>query len=195
MLGTLGFQHGRCSVVIGEQCYAREVPEAFEFKLFVPAFEIATRHLLDAVRHLETCGLRLAQPEGWTFFTGRAHARPRRQGFEASGDGHTSPERTELKRAEDAAFQFVLTYVKGGRDRGWVTHYRPKHPPLSAEVASAMAFIRLREFENCPEFEFEPCRWRFVPKGGDDPFDQVTMWAHQWFDSHPLNFSPATGHA
>jgi hypothetical protein len=192
VLGTLGFQHSRCNFVTGEQCYARAVARDFPIDQFADAFEVAARNLTDAVRHLEACGLSLPQPEGWTFFTGRAHDRSRQPAFEASGDGHTSPERSELKRADDAAFLFALTYIKGGRDRGWVTHYHPKHPPLSREVAGALDFIGLRRFENCPEFNFEPCRWRFVPKGdGDDPFDRVTMWAHQWFDAHPQNFSPA----
>ena len=26
---------------------------------------------MEAIRHLEACGLGLPQPEGWTFFTGR----------------------------------------------------------------------------------------------------------------------------
>ena len=56
----------------------------------------------------------------------------------------------------------------------------------------AIDLIGLRRFKSCPEFGFEPCRWRFVPKGnGDDPFDRFTMWAHQWFDAHQQHFSPA----
>jgi hypothetical protein len=193
VLGTLGFRHSRCNFVTGEQCYARMVPRDFSLDTFAPAFETASRRLLESVRHLEACGLGLEQPEGWTFFTGRSHDRSRRRRlFSASDDGHTSPERHELKRLEDEAFIFALTYIKGGRDRGWVTHYRPKHPPLSSEITAALDFLALRGFQSCPEFDFEPCRWRFVPKGDDDePFDQLTMWAHRWFDAHPQNFSPA----
>jgi TIR domain len=68
----------------------------------------------------------------------------------------------------------------------------PKAPSALAGDRVGSRFHRFTDVQSCPEFEFEPCHWRFVPKSDDDdPFEQVTMWAHQWFDAHPQHFSLA----
>ena len=74
-----------------------------------------------------------------------------------------------------------------------MTHYRPKHYPLSSELTSVFKYLGLHEFNKCPEFDFDHCFYRtlqFVSRGEN-------MWggnvdaAHQAFNAHATQFSPA----
>jgi hypothetical protein len=68
-----------------------------------------------------------------------------------------------MKTSEDNVFQYVLTWVEGGIDKGWVIHYRPQHPPLAGDVEAALEFLRgFQQFSECPEYDFEQCFWRFI---------------------------------
>jgi hypothetical protein len=98
-----------------------------------------------------------------------------------------------MKRTEDDTFLFTFTFIEAARDKGFVTHYRPKHPPLSSELASVFTYLGLREFETCPEFDFEPCHFRTLvyQSRGDGIFDSNTEYAHRAFDAHAEQFSSA----
>jgi hypothetical protein len=95
-----------------------------------------------------------------------------------------------MKEAEDAHFRFVFTWIVTQRgQKGWVTHYRPKHTPLSNEVESVFRLLGLNSFAECPEFEFDECYWR--PTRYDEENFMWANYAHGWFDAHKDHFSPA----
>jgi hypothetical protein len=63
---------------------------------------------------------------------------------------------------------------------------------LSAELASLFDFLGLRAFHTCPEFDFEPCWWRFTlfdELAARDQFMPANT-AHGWSDAHSTHFSP-----
>lgn len=68
-----------------------------------------------AESHLNACGYMLPQPEGWGHFFGKRSGRSYVAGSSASTDGHMSPATKRMKDAEDDSFQFVFTWVEGGR--------------------------------------------------------------------------------
>jgi hypothetical protein len=89
-------------------------------------------------------------------------------------------------------FLFRFTFVDVGGEKAFVTHYRPKHLPLSVELSGVFKYLGLREFEDCPEFDFESCFFRtlkFVPRG-DDVWGGNVDFAHRAFDAHATQFSP-----
>jgi hypothetical protein len=98
-----------------------------------------------------------------------------------------------MKQTEDDTFLFGFTFIETDREKGFVTHYRPKHPPLSSELSSVLSYLGLKEFGGCPEFDFEPCHFRTLlyQSHGDSPFDSNTEYAHRAFDAHAGQFSPA----
>jgi hypothetical protein len=76
---------------------------------------------------------------------------------------------------------------------GFVTHYRPKHFPISSEITSVFQYLGLTKFDECPEFDFDPCFYRTLAfdSRGDGPFDNNTEYAHRCFNAHGTQFSPA----
>jgi hypothetical protein len=77
-------------------------------------------------------------------------------------------------------------------EKAFVTHYRPKHMPVSSEVRGVFGYLGLSEFTDCPEFGFEPCFFRtsrFVPRD-DDMWGGNVDHAHRAFDAHASQFSP-----
>lgn len=192
LLALAGFQRGRCGFLTGRECYAKDVDETLDPEVFAPAFVRAYGAFRQAEHHLETCGILLDLPEGWGFFRGR-HSRRRQRGSPGpSGDGHTSSRRERVKDASDERFAYVFTWIEGGRDRGWTTHYRPMPLPLSPEVRATFDYLGLREFEQCPEFDFAQCFWRFVAFENDDAIVESNAgFAHRGFDSHATHFSAA----
>jgi hypothetical protein len=75
--------------------------------------------------------------------------------------------------------------------KGWITHYRPKNPPLSVELESVFRFLGLSTFAQCPEFDFEPCSWsgfRFEVQEASI-FGDNSEVANIWFDNHSQKFS------
>jgi hypothetical protein len=193
-LAYLGFQRSdRCTFSGFGRCYVRWVGENFDLQTFATAFNKGFGHLEQAQRALEACGFALPQPEGWGFFYGRDNSRrPHRGPTGLSGDGYTANLVRSMKSTEDESFAFKFSFIEAGREKGFVTHYRPKHPPLSSELASVFKYLGIYEFAECPEFDFESCYFRtllYEPRGGG-MFDNNTEYAHRNFDAHAAQFSP-----
>jgi len=160
---------------------------------FVVNFDGGFAAFKQAASELEDCGIFLDQLEGWGFFYGKqSRGRAKREVYDF-GDGHTAAESKETKRSEDQAFQYRFVWVVTGSGlKGWITHYRPKNPPLSVELESVFRFLGLIAFAQCPEFDFELCSWSAVrfEKRSDSFFDGNAETAHRWFDNHSQKFSP-----
>jgi hypothetical protein len=192
-LAYLGFQRSdKCTFTQFKRCFVRWVNEGFDVQLFVSSFNRAFERLVAAQNGLEACGFVLPQPEGWGFFNGRAATR--RSGPRSlSGDGHMAQTVQSMKSTEDDTFLFKFSFIDTGREKGFVTHYRPKHPPLSPELQSVFKYLGLRLFDECPEFDFEPCHYRTLPfeSRGNSVFDSNTEYAHRGFDAHAPRLSGA----
>lgn len=193
-LAYLGFKRSdRCPFTSFQRCYVRWVDEGYNVEQFVDAFHQAFAQLEKAEAGLRACGFVLPQPEGWGFFYGKQSGGSRTMQRTLHGDGHTATDTKRMKVTEDANFHFRFTFVTTGNGKGFVTHYRPKHPPLSSEISSVFHYLGLSEFRQCPEFDFEPCHYRTLlfEQRGDSPFDSNTEFAHGAFDAHAGQFSPA----
>jgi hypothetical protein len=108
------------------------------------------------------------------------------------GDAHTAREVKLLKQSEDSTFEFRFTFMEGDRQQqAFVTHYRPKHPPLSSDLSSVFRYLTLKEFEQCPEFDFEPCHYWTLryQEHGEGIFENNTESAHRCFDAHAAHFA------
>jgi len=190
-LSHLGFSRQACSILRSE-CYVRQVQEGFDLNTFGAALGAGFEQLTQAQRHLETCGFHFDQPEGWGYFFGKQSGGRSRGSYH--GDGHTSAVTPQqMKTTEDDVFQFVFTWIENSeRDRGWTIHYRPKHPPLSVELQGVFQFLGIKEFEECPQFDFEPCGWRHIEfeDRGNRGFDSNANAAHRCFEMQQQNFSP-----
>ncbi len=194
LLSYLGFSRQPC-LFLRNECYVKQVEESFDLNAFGRAIGEAYQQLIQAQRHLECCGFLLSQPEGWGYFYGKqSSGRSHTNYYSYSGDGHTSVITPDvLKKAEDDVFFFIFTWIKNGeQDKGWTIHYRPKHPPLSVELQSVFRFLGIKDCNECPQFDFEPCSWRHIQfrQYGDSHFDSNVDVAHRSFDSHQQNFSP-----
>lgn len=146
----------------------------------------------EADRHLEHCGLFIDQPEGWGYFYGRPSGGRRIRQDYSRGNGHVAPKTERMKEAEDDFFRFVFTWIDGAGDKGWTTHYRAKHMPLTEEFQSVLNFLGgFNWFADCPEYDFEGCWWRFTQcqSRGDDLYDNNAESAHRAFDAHATHFS------
>src|SRR6266851_2431763 len=134
-LAYLGFQRSdRCSFTGFQRCYCTWVSEGFNIEEFATAFNGGYGHLGRAQSALEACGFLLPQPEGWGSYSGKLSGRASRRLDGISGDGHTAMEIKRMKSAEDDRFQFRFTFIDTGGEKAFVTHYRPKHLPVSSEV-------------------------------------------------------------
>jgi len=199
MLAYLGFRRYNCSFE-GGYCYARGVETPFDLPAFAAALPRAYTALHNTDNHLAGCGLFIPHPEGTGYFFNKPSQELRqRNSFPTRGDGHTAESHDRLKQSEDAYFQFALTGIRSSDEIGWTIHYRPRHEPLSTEMRSAFSFLELKSFLECPEFDFEPCHWRFVPHvskfgggsvsvvfGGEG--DHAIVRGQ--FDAHMQHFSP-----
>lgn len=190
VLSYIGFSRTRCPFHHGD-AYCRFVDASFNLEACGHALSEAYRAVQVAERHFEACGYWLPRPEGFGYFYGKPSGSNRQLIYTARGDGHTSAKGQQLKVAEDANFEFALSWIEGGQDRGWTTHYRSKQGAASEEIQAVFNLISLRRFQDCPEFEFEPCYWRFTPyENRDNGFGNADM-AHRFFDGHAANFSSA----
>lgn len=190
-LSLLGFSRSGCAFHQSE-CFCRQVPEGLDIKGLSADIGKSFQIFQNAVSHLENCGLFIEQPEGWGFFYGKPAARRTHPIRQCRGDGHTSPKTEKMKESEDEFFHFVFTWIEGGSDKGWTTHYRAKHMPLSSEFQLVMGFLGgFNWFADCPEYDFEGCWWRFLPyeKRGNDVFGSNAETAHRWFDGHAAHFA------
>lgn len=181
LLSFMGFRRSPCAFHRGE-CYVSVVPQEFDIQAFGKSAVAALSQLEQAENHLQNCGLALPQPEG------RGHSSEY-----TSGNGHVAPKVQRLKESEDEYFNFIFSWIEGAGAKGWTTHYRAKHMPLSAEFAAALEFIGgFASFAECPEFDFESCWWRFITyrKDGSGAFGRNTEYVHRGFDAHAAHFSP-----
>jgi hypothetical protein len=193
-LAYLGFQRNdRCSFTSFQRCYSKWVLEDFNIEEFATAFNAGFEHLDRAQQSLQACGFILPQPEGWGFYSGQDGSRSTWRGPAGiSGDGHTGQKVESMKATEDERFLFHFTFLDDGRDKAFVTHYRPKHLPLSSELNGVFKILGLQEFSNCPQFDFEPCFFhtlKFVSRG-NNIWDSNVELAHGAFDAHATRFSP-----
>ena len=193
-LAFLGFERSdNCPFTSHRRCYVKWVSEGFDLEGFLAAFERAFVRLIEAERKLNACGFLLSQPEGWGFFSRRPRGHSHSGPATLSGDGHTALETNSMKQTEDDTFLFCFSFVKTGNEKGFVTHYRPKHPPLSSELRMVFSYLGLQEFQECPEFDFEPCFYRTKRFQSSEVFflDPNTQAAHRAFDAHASQFSEA----
>ena len=150
-LAYLGFREsGQCPFTSSGRCYVRWADENFDVGGFAEAFSSGFKHIERAEGELEQCGFGLSRPEGLAYF---GHGRPSRSSGMAAtleGDGHTARQVQTMKQSEDGTFEFRFTFVEGDREqKGFVTHYRPKHPPLSSELNSVFKYLGLNAFGQC----------------------------------------------
>lgn len=186
LLHRLGFSHGPCAFLTGEQCIAREIPENFDLPRFTQTVERAFGALEAGIKLLLECGFYLEHK----LFGRRLPPLIEAMLSNRHGDGHNAPKKESMKQSQDASFDYRFTWIQGGSAKGWTFHYRPKHLPSSAEISSLLAFLGLKHFAECPEYDFEPCYWRFcnfVDTG--DMFNGPAEIAHKWFDVHAEKFS------
>jgi hypothetical protein len=188
----LGFEVRECAFGQGRRCYSVETRVDLDLTKLPEAFDEAHQAVIEGEQHLRLCGIPLPQKEGWGYFTGRpsrqSASRPR-----PFGDGHSGSRIEEIKRSEDDAFRFALSWMTSNRDvKGWVVHYRAKNQPVSAEVMLALGFFGLRSFNECQFFDFEECWWTdFAYNAGEGSmFNASTEFAYRAFDSLAANFSP-----
>ena len=175
-LSGSGFQitRGRCPFLERDGCYVAPVPEGFDIEAFAGSVENGFTALQESERRLDKCG----------FFLGR-------EGRSSHRDGHTAATVKPLKASEDSAFDYRLTWLEDAQSTGWTTHLGVMHPPLSPEIDRALKFFDLKRDSECPEFDFEPCHWRFedYERSGDRVFDRNTEMVYSWFDALPTEFS------
>ena len=188
-LSFLGFRRSRCSFVGRGDCYVRWVGEDFDTTTFPESFDTSYSNLTDALKDLEACGLSIDRPEGSGYFCG-AMSESLRYNDQMSGDGHMASHVQSMKESKDDVFLYKFTFLRDGYEKGWVIHYRPKRPPLSSELQSAFAFLKLREFQDCPQYDFEPCYWYSIPYIEGGPRLNNVGAANRCFDAHAQRFSP-----
>jgi hypothetical protein len=191
-LSYLGFERNdTCNFTDFRRCYSKWVDEGFSVESFATAFNAGFGHLGNAQRALEACGFELAQPEGWGFYNGKPSGISYRGTTPVSGDGHTGINVERMKASQDERFHFQFTFIDTGRQKAFVTHYRPKHLPISSEIGGVFSYLGLQEFQSCPEFDFEPCffkKLQFTPRGDNMRGGNVEE-AHRAFEAHATQFS------
>lgn len=192
LLSLIGFQRSQCAFLAGE-CYVRRISSEFNLQAAADAIAKAYERLVTAERHLEACGLWFPKPEGYGFFfPGRSSgsSREHRHSDPCRGNGHQAPKHERMKAAQDEHFDYVFTWISGGSDKGWVTHYRGRHMPLAPAFDAALKFLgAFQWFDECPEFDFEGCWWRYTAYR-EMGIDGNAEYAHRAFDAHARNFSP-----
>jgi hypothetical protein len=187
ILQRLGFSHGSCAFVPGGQCLAMEIPESFDMRKFTGDISITLGILREALDALQACGFYVERD---LFGAGGIGPLPQEMLRGISGDGHNASKKQRMKDSEDESFKFVFAFIEAEKEKGWTTHYIPKHEPVSQEVSSMLDFLGLQRFDDCPEADFNPCRWRFlryIPT--DEMFNGPAEIAHKWFDAHSSHFS------
>lgn len=194
LLSFLGFKRSRCAFHDGE-CFVKEIPAEFNVSEFAKSVHNAYVLILDGSRHLEKCGIFIDQPEGWGFFNHKPSLNRHFPVYHSKGNGHIAAKSERMKVSEDEYFRFAFTWIDGADDKGWTIHYRAKHMPLSPEFSATLSFLGgFSTFQECPEFEFDSCWWRFISfkENESDPWRDNAEYAHSHFDSHAEHFSPGS---
>lgn len=193
LLRFLGFHRMPCTFVPPE-CYATAAREDFDLQAFGTAFVRFGQVLERTERDLQTCGFLLPQPEGWGYFHGKPSGTRRDRAVgRASGDGHRAPQVKRMKESTDANYRYALTWIDGGGDRGWVTHYLPKDEAAMEQLTRATSLLGgMSQFHECPEFDFQSCHWRFEPfEARSNAWGDNADIAHSHFDAHANHFAAA----
>ncbi len=185
-LRSLGFQqNASCQFTNARQCFSKVVPESYDLQLFATTIGEGFVQIQKAEEGFGACGFWLPLARQLS---------PPAQAFrkELRGNGHTALSTKVMNASEDDKFAYKFTFVDTGQEKGFVTHYRPRHPPLSSEVQSVFRYIGLKEIPQCPEFEFESCHYRTLQLfETDNPFQGNVDFAHQSFGAHAARFSLA----
>lgn len=192
-LSHIGFQSSTCPFTGGGKCFCKWVDADFDLEKFVPLFDSGFNKMCEAQKDLERCGFLFDNPEGLSYF-GMGSGRQHRSSDYYDGDGHTAAESKFFKTVEDSVFYFKFTWLKNDdRDKGWVIHYRPKNGHMTAELSSVFNYLKINNALECPQYDFESCRWRYIAYesyGDSDSFDNGnTNAAHAWFNAHEEFFS------
>ena len=193
-LNYLGFKRSRCPFVSRGECYVHWVEADFDVHSFAESFQSSYGLLTSALKELEKCGLYLDQPEGWGYFS-RSPSKFITHSGPILGDGHNAISVKRLKQSEDASYCYCLTFLTSDSCKGWVKHYRPKQTP-SLELQSALKFLGLKEFQGCPEYDFEPCYWYSILARNVSPIERnghdfmVVKRVFNSFEAHEQHFLP-----
>jgi hypothetical protein len=191
-LTILGFQRSdQCPFASLHRCYVKWVGEDFQIGDFANAFSAAYAQLSQAEQGLNACGFMLPRSASYAHFGYGSGPAANRGPRLLTGDGHTAQEVKRMKRTEDDKFLFQFNFIETEREAGFVTHYRPQHPPLSAEMVGVFSYLGLKRFDECPDFDFEQCYYRTLlyQQHGDAPWESNTDNAHRMFDAHAGRFS------
>jgi hypothetical protein len=189
-LHFLDFSRSQCVFHQGE-CYCVEISPLVSPAGLGDAVGSAFEQFRAGSKDLENCGIHIRQPEGWGYFFGRQSGTSPRHG-QIRSDGHTAQVSKRLKESEDEFFRFVFTWIEATSVKGWITHYRAMHMPLSDEFHAVLAFLGgFSWFADCPEFGFDGCWWRGTAfKGTEhDLLHTNADSAHKAFDAHAARFS------
>lgn len=185
-LRSLGFQESTaCQFTSTRQCFSKTVSGGYDLQRFSTAVNEGFSQLQKAEEGFRACGFWLPLARQLS---------PQAQAFrqELRGNGHAAMSSKLMNTSEDDKFAYKFTFVDTGQEKGFVTHYRPRHPPLSSEVQSVFRYIGLREFHQCPEFDFDSCYYRTLDLfETDNPFQGNVDFAHQSFGAHAARFSSA----
>lgn len=176
LLLLLGLEQGKCNLFPSSECCATWVDKDFPLREFVDEFENGYIYFKEAEKKLNPFGLLLL---------GNAPL------YRSYGDGHTAMDSEEMDLISDDIFFYQLSWIKDTSRKGWVFHYYPKHPPFSNEIISALEYIHLNYFNECPFFDFEPCFWQYIPyqTGGRSIADSNAHQVNDSFKKLPNMFS------
>jgi len=180
VLGWLGFSQGACSLIRERDAFCMAAPSGLDLAAFASAFGTAVTEALAADKDLQECGFFL---ENRDF--------PAKHWADRSSDGHTGESHEKLKETEDGRFRYLLTWMKQAGDGGWTTHYVPKEP-LSPDEERVFARLGIRRYEQCIEFDFNPCYFRRVRQIANDRDRLIganNETVHKWYDEHAKRFA------
>ena len=182
VLTLLGFHESACSFSGVGKCHARQVDVDFPFRQFASDFYSSRDSIINSERQLQSCGLSLNAGKGGALFS-----------FAASGDGHNSPETKLQKEIADELFRYVFSFIRGGRDKGWVTHLIAVEPTRANQYGTILERIGFKTFEECPFNDFDACWWRMTPfeERGNSLFGSNSDTAYRWFDNAVACLVPA----
>jgi len=189
-LAWLGFERSVCGFIPRGECYVCAVVQNFSLDEFCSTFEKIVSLLASTYNDLSSCGYILPTDEGSSYFLGRSSSRMSSRGYSSYyGNGHSAIQNPKkMKEAEDGSFKYVFSFQTTPEGKGWTIHIHLKNI-ISEELSSALSFIGIKKFSECPQFEFEPCFWSFIPFQGSDREDRNVSMAHNQFNAHEQHFA------
>jgi hypothetical protein len=122
-LRFLGFKENKqCQFSGARRCFSKEVAEGYDLQRFATAFNDGFGQLQKAEEGLQACGF-------WLPGGRQLSARGMAFRLQLSGDGHTAMSTKPMNASEDDKFLYKFTFIDTGREKGFVTHYRPVTRP------------------------------------------------------------------